>query len=85
MHVDKLAGAEKGKTWMGLKPGFHEQSKEQKRKRKRNTLMSPWKRVDISLNLTEAETEGTEDFLFLLSPFLFLLSFLHLRRHENRT
>ena len=41
--------------------------KEQKRKRKRNTLMSLWKRADTSVSSTEAETERMEDFLFLPS------------------
>ena len=40
------------------------------RKRKRKTLMPPLKRVFTSVNSTEAETEGTEDFLFLPSTFL---------------
>ena len=38
-----------------------------------------------SVSSTEAETEGTEDFLFLSSPFLLPLSFRQLRRRENRT
>ena len=70
---------------LAFKPDFHERRKEQKRKRKRKTLISPWKRVDIRISSTEAETEGTEDFLFLLSPFLLPLSFRCLRRREKRT
>ena len=37
------------------------------------------------ISSTEAETEGTEDFLFLPSPFLLPLSFHRLYRRENRT
>ena len=37
------------------------------------------------ISSTEAETEGTEDSLFLPSPFLLSLSLRCLRRGENRT
>ena len=49
------------------------------------TPMSPRKRMVTNVSSTEAETERTEDFLFLLSPSRLPLSFCHLRRRENRT
>ena len=79
---------ESGKNYtmiQDVKSGLHERHKERKHKRKRNTFMSPWKWVDIRISSTEAETEGTEDFLFLLSPFLLPLSFRRLCRRENGT